>query len=60
MDVADATRFPQDVGRVDPGPEELPDNREPPFPTLCAIGTYISSSAFDGVVKDSISRMELL
>lgn len=49
MGVVDVTRFPENDGRDNPGPEELPDHSRPPFPAT----THLSLLLHRGTVNCS-------
>jgi hypothetical protein len=59
MDIANATRLPQQIRSVDPRPEQLPYNGEPPFPSFRTVHAYLHPSALDCVIEESIAGMEL-
>jgi hypothetical protein len=58
--IANATRLPQQVRSINPGPEKLPNDREPPLPALRAVHACFIASALYRVVEQSIARVELL
>jgi hypothetical protein len=60
VNVTDTATLPEQVGRVYPRPEELPHNREPPFPAFGAMPTDFHFGALHSVVEDTVAGMELL
>lgn len=59
MHIADATGLEKKPWRIHPGPPELPDNREPPFPALRTVGALFDLSAANGILEDAVARMKL-
>jgi hypothetical protein len=58
--IADAARLPQQVRSIDPAPEQLPHDGEPPLPAFGTISARFFSGALDRVVEKSVARVELL
>lgn len=60
MDIAHSSALPDHVRRVNPGPDELPDDRGPPFPTLVTLEVQLCFSSLHTVVPETPARVELL
>jgi hypothetical protein len=60
MDIAHSSALPDHIRRVNPGPDELPDDRGPPFPTLVTLEVQLCFSSLHTVVPETPARVELL
>jgi hypothetical protein len=60
MDIAHSSALPDHVRRVNPGPDELPDDRGPPFPTLVTLEVQLCFSSLHTVIPETPARVELL
>lgn len=59
MSVVDVARLPQDARGDDPGPDELPEDARPPFPTSTHFHPLLHFRAVDLGAGDSPTAMPL-